>query len=236
MARPLTAAMEAGLAERVYRPVCFAELNFDGGTERLHTWRGNLTVDGNVFVGLGELVGVGNIVEGGGLSAEGITLRATGLTNKWLQIARDEHVHGRTARLWFGMLDDDYALIADPDGPYLLRMDAMEITRDDETGTVFLKLQTLAVLWSQANIRRCTDEDQQNVHPGDRFFEFMPEMAEKELILGTPESASSPAARILPGPNPAPSGEGADGFSGEPTIGPGGDVSFTHDNAFDNSP
>jgi len=197
MGRPLTAAMSDELAERIYRPVVFAELNFDGGVERVHTWRGNLTVDGNTFVGLGEMVGVGDIVEGGGLSAEGLTVNATGLTDKWLQIARDEHMHGRTARLWFGLLDDDYALIPDPDGPYLMRMDGNEITRDDETGTVFLKLQTLAVLWAQANIRRCTDEDQQAVNPGDRFFEFMPEMAERELILGTPESASSPVARVV---------------------------------------
>ncbi len=192
MARQITSAVASAILLPEYRPVFFAELNFDSGAKRIHSWIGNLTVDGFSFNGIGELTGATRVTESPALTDETITLGLRGVDDAFLTVARDEHVYDRLARIWFGFLDENYDLIADPDGPYIMRMDSIEIVRDPDESEVLLTLKTAAVLWNEANISRYTDEEQQRLFPGDRFFEFGPEMEEKELVV-----SFTPAAKVV---------------------------------------
>ena len=195
MARDITAAVEAESQKPVVHPVLFAELDFSSGFVRAHSALGDLQVDGNTFTGLGELGTVSPVTEGSDLSANGITLGLSGVNLANVSIALGEDYQGRSAKLWVGFLDiDTLALIADPAGPWAYRMDVMEVTLG-QSAVITLSAESRAALWGRANVRRYTNQDQQDVYAGDRFFEFVPEMADKEIIWPSAPSGAGSAAK-----------------------------------------
>ena len=181
MSRTLTAGVLTAIAAGTVRPVIFADLEFDSGTEYLHSAFGDLVNNSNTYTGVGDLGKITTLQEPSDLSAQGFTLELSGIDPTRLAQSISEDTQGRTVKIWIGFLDEDYALIADPIGPHEARMDVFEIELGD-TATVALRCESPFADWSRPNIRRYTDEDQQAVYPGDRFFEFGAEMAEKDLI------------------------------------------------------
>jgi hypothetical protein len=75
-----------------------------------------------------------------------------------------------------------YGIIADPIGPFRWRIDTMAIEKG-KTATITLTAENRLADWDRARIRRWTDEDQKADYPTDRFFEFIPELQEKEIIF-----------------------------------------------------
>lgn len=203
MARQLTAATETASQASLVRPVWLAELAFDSGTERVTTAPRDLIFQGNTFSALGDFGGVTTMRESSDLSADGVTLRLSGVPTARISEALTEQVQGRTAKLWIGFLDSAYQLIADPAGPFTFRMDAFEVQLGD-TAEISLTCESRAILWRQSAVRRYTDQDQQAAYPGDRFFEFVPQMAEKEIVW--PSAAGAAASQVsAPAPRPSPS-------------------------------
>lgn len=182
MARDLTTAAENAILASNVLPVWFAELHFDSGIERFSTAHRDITFGGNLFSALGHFGGVSEINEASDLSANGVILRLSGVPVARVSQALSEKVQGRTAKLWSGFLDPDtHALIADPAGPFTFRMDNFAIHMG-ESATITLACESRAILWSKTTVRRYTDADQQSIYPGDRLFEFVAKMSEKELI------------------------------------------------------
>lgn len=81
------------------------------------------------------------------------------------------------------VLDRGHAVLADPIGPFRFRCDTMAIEKG-KTATITLTAENRLADWDRARIRRWTHEDQVAEHPGDRFFEQIPELMEKEIIFG----------------------------------------------------
>jgi hypothetical protein len=67
-------------------------------------------------------------------------------------------------------------------------MDVMNI-RLGNPSTIQLDLNSRGVDWKNSRNSRYTDADQQARHPGDKFFEFVSQMAEKEIFWGVPGKA-----------------------------------------------
>ena len=60
----------------------------------------------------------------------------------------------------------------------------MIIRETGETSTIELKLENRLVALERPNDRRMTDEDQKNLFTGDKGFEFIADLQDKQLVWG----------------------------------------------------
>ena len=74
-------------------------------------------------------------------------------------------------------------LVAQPIRLFSGRMDTMD-TEVGDTATITVTAESRMVSWDKARVRRYNNEDQQNRYPGDRGFEFVSQMVEKNLLWG----------------------------------------------------
>ena len=181
MPRNITAAVAAAVAARAVRQVMFVELDFPSQFQRLHSWTGQYTVEGNVFDGVGIYGEISQQRESSDLSANGIVLSLAGVPTAEISLILNEQYTGRRAKVWRGYLDDQYQLIADPVGPRLYKMDAPRIVYG-ETVVIALACESSAAEWGRANVARYTDQDHQRRWPDDRFFQFVPDLVDAEII------------------------------------------------------
>ena len=79
-------------------------------------------------------------------------------------------------------------IIADPYLVYRGRMDTMRVVAGAEA-TISLTCEGRLADFARARVRRYNNEDQQMVHDGDRFFEYVPSLVNKSIWWGQPTPA-----------------------------------------------
>lgn len=183
MPRSLTSAAEtASLAVHV-RVVALVELDFASGYLRLATADRSVMFNDHDFVGIGDLGKIAPYGEPTDLSVEGVAIELSGIPPTYIDRALAENVQGRPARLWLAFLDEDDALIDDPVLMFRGRIDTMDI-KLGEMATVILRVENRLADWDRPRVRRYTHQDQIARYPGDKGFEFVGQMAEREILWG----------------------------------------------------
>lgn len=183
MARDLTNDAEtASLASHI-RLVALVHLDLSSGHVRANSSDRTITYDGADYLGVGDLGRIGTFGETTDLSAEALNLELSGIDPDYIDIAVNEHVQGRPARLWLAFLDSTYVLIADPVLIFRGRIDTMEVELGD-TATVRLRVESRLADWDRPRIRRYTHEDQKARFPSDKGLEFVAQTTEREIVWG----------------------------------------------------
>lgn len=180
-----SAANQAALEAEHLRPLWFIHLDFAIDPLYACTANRSYLYDGNSYLGVGEIQGISNIPEGADIAARPITIIAAG-TDSWITtpIQNRTNYKGRAAAIYKGYLDANLDLIDDPEPKWFGRMDVGSMTWDAGSFTAQMTCEPLQSRLLRANISRYSDEDHQLRHPGDKFFEFLPQMAEKDVIWG----------------------------------------------------
>lgn len=181
MSRDITVAALAALEAENLRPVLLVELAFASGTIRMSNLDLTVTWDSEDWLGLGRIGKIAAIEESEAIQAHGIVLTATGIDPAIVAIALGEHYQGRRVRIWLGLFDANYAVIADPVLIYRGRMDTMRVVNGQEA-TVQIACEGRLADFARARIRRYNSADQQIVHPDDRFFDFAPQIAAGQAL------------------------------------------------------
>ena len=179
--RGLAAANAAAAGEQVVRPLLFALLAFESEALAVTNAPFDLTWGGTTYRGVGQLGGVEAVEEGIELQAYRVALRLNGVPAALAAIALGEHYQGRAATLSMGFLDEGHALVDTPFTLFRGRMDGMTITLG-ETASIVLTVESRLADWERPRVRRYNNADQQQRYPGDRFFEFAEQTAERNVI------------------------------------------------------
>jgi len=180
-ARDITAAVQTQMASSVVRPIIICELTFGSGTVRLWSGFGDLSWDSKTWTGSGDLGKISVVSETNSMEAQGITLQLDGIPTATIALVFGEDYQGRPAKLWLGFLDAAGAVVADPIGPYTYLMDVMSIQEGADTSTVIVKAENRLRILDRASNRRITDEDQRIDYPGDRAYEYVNGLQDKEI-------------------------------------------------------
>lgn len=182
MSRGLTtAAATAATSEIVARTVA-VELDFPSGFVRVNGSVASVVIGGNEFIGIGGLGGISAAEESAELQAYGLSVSLSGIPRDAIALALVEAYQNRPATVWEVLLNrDTWQPIADPVVIFRGRMDQMNVSLG-QTATVEVRLENRLVDWERPRIRRYTSEDQQVLHPTDRGFEFVTDVAEREIV------------------------------------------------------
>jgi hypothetical protein len=138
----------------------------------------------NTFTGLGDLIGVSAISESDQVEAIGATLSLTGIKSSIISAALSANYTNRNASIFLGLFDTNKSVISDVYTLFKGKMDIMKIDEGPESATIVLSLENRLIALDRSKERRYTHEDQQLSFSGDKGFEFVPDLQDKEIIWG----------------------------------------------------
>lgn len=186
MTRFAAAALETA-AEQPHVPyVIFADLDFVSGHVRLNSSDRALEFGGNVYLGGGELVGMGEVVESAALNPEKISLTLSGVDNALIAKVLTESYHGRSATLYMSYLGADGALVATPEMLWEGRMDSMGIETSRGSSVIEVICESRLIIWNESVELLYTHEHQGLLTAlgTDDFFNRVVELADKVVKWG----------------------------------------------------
>jgi len=184
MSRGLESGMLAATTADVVRPIMLVQCDFDSGDLNLWSGVGDLTVDSVTYIGAGTLLTISGVNESTELTASGVTVTLSGVTEPLISKARDENYQGRELKILLGAMDSTNSVIDDPVIIFSGFMDVMIIQDGGETATIAVQVENRLIEFQRNRVRRYTAEDQKLDYPTDKGLEFVAEIAEKEIVWG----------------------------------------------------
>ena len=180
--------MQTALAAEHVEFILFAELQFAAGTERYTTCAFDLAWNGFTWKGLGGLAAVQEVRETTSLEAVGVRLSLSAVPLAAISLALNDNPQGRPAKLWAAVFDSDTGTLVDtPMAEYVGRLDVLTINRAEDKATISVNVESRLADFARPANGRFSDADQQSRTAGDKFFEYVAQFAERELIFFSKE-------------------------------------------------
>ena len=148
---------------------------------RVSTWHRPLTWDGATYLGAGELGQVDATDESADQSRP-LRFTINGLPSSNVSLVLQEPVQGREVNLYVAIFDPNTYQVLDACLEWQGLIDTMSITEDGEKATVTVSAESAGLDLLRAVPVRYTDTDQQRLYPGDLFFQFVTDQAEKTIV------------------------------------------------------
>lgn len=202
--RSLSADLSSAFTQSVLRPFLAVDLLFDIPNQ-VYVWSGlgDLSLGGNTYTGVGNLLQISDMQESSDIAAYGATITLSGIPSAYVSLAVNEPYQARKAIIQFGVVGGSESALLMEDGSYILledggkilleglatssatifsgEMDQMNISYGPETVTISLNVESRMVNLRNPRIRRYTDEDHQSRYPGDVAFEFVTRLQNESL-------------------------------------------------------
>lgn len=182
--RDIETAVASAAAARVVRPVFLASLDFQSDPLYAASTPFNIEWNGEEWLGLGTLGGIGAVEESVETKATQLGFSLSGVPTRLLAKAVSDSYQGRDARLYTVPLDAAYAMAGTPVLLFRGRMDTMRVRYADGVAAILVTVANRLADWERPRIRRYTNEDQQAYFAGDKGCEFVPAMADKNIVWG----------------------------------------------------
>jgi hypothetical protein len=190
MPRNMTPAYLAAITSGKLLPALFIEAWFTTGPYYVWTGIGTITWNGQLWSGLGSLLGFSTIEEAGNVEAKGITIILSGGDTALLASILDEVQLGLPVVVSLGLFDSTgTTLIADPVCSWAGRMDqpTLDVPGTSAT-TISINCESRMLDMNVAVDRRYTNEDQQLDYPGDLGMMFVNSIQDAIIFWGSAPS------------------------------------------------
>jgi hypothetical protein len=145
----------------------------DGGS---HNWLG--------AGGIGAIDTVGEATDG---SATGVRATLFNVPSEFRDDIADQAERGVLMELYVGALNETFQTVDSVALIWKGRLDQYKITDGGATLSVEVVGESRAIDQRRPAIKRFTDEYQQRKHPGDLFFQFVPQMVEVAILWAKAE-------------------------------------------------
>jgi hypothetical protein len=182
VSRTFTSGVATAIAAPHVTGAHLVEMQFGSGTVRVTDLPYDIVHAGNIWTGLGHMGSIEPVRESAQSEATGLRFTLAGPIAAYLSLALQEQLQGDPVLLYVAFFDSNHQIIADPALEWSGRADSMSIQDGGENASISVSAESRFADFARPRIRRFSDADQQAAYPGDRFFEFLPQMVEKTLI------------------------------------------------------
>lgn len=163
-------------------PFLAIDIDFDSGAIRLWNGYRDITIDGQTYIGSGNLLQISGIEESSEIAARGITMTLSGLSSEIISIALQENYQNRTAKVYLGAITSggdiqSYQVFGG-------RLDVMNIEESGDTAVISVTAENRLIDLERPRIRRYTSEDQKSLYPGDLGLDYVNDLQDKTLDWG----------------------------------------------------
>ena len=180
--RSIDSATLAELSSNTFKLAFLARIEFPSPYELAFTTLARqYTFDGTTFIGAGSLGQVSAEAESGNPEPSQYKITLSGINDDILSASGQLNYMNSLATVWAMTIDDDDQVIGAPFIWFRGLTDQVTITYG-ETSSVVIDVRDRMSDWSRPRLRRWTDEDHQSEYPGDKFFEFVSEVAGRDLV------------------------------------------------------
>lgn len=173
MSRELTSGMVAELTASTFRPFFLFEGIFASSTIRLWDGIGDLSWDGQTWLGNGWFKGLSTVQEDNDVKANGIDVILSGVSLSVVSLILTDSRHSCRGKVYLGAFDSDEEIVADP---YLLFEGALSAPRIDDSpnsSQAVLSYEDDLIMILRSRELRYNQETQQSLFAGDRGFEYV---------------------------------------------------------------
>lgn len=211
MTRELQPSFAASLDQPTINVFYAMEFFFDTQTLRFWSGLGEITLDGNVYVGSGSMIAISSVDETLDVSARGATLTLSGLPSDLLSLAIQEPYQGRKCNIYFGALSQgaNSSNITTEGGDFLTTqagqrllatlsvegkdalslifsgyMDKMNIEEGPESSVIAVYVESRLIDLKRPRTTRYTTESQKARFPNDLGFDFVEDLQQKKFTWG----------------------------------------------------
>ena len=186
MARTIGSTFSTQLSSSQTRPFYAVEFNY---TQPLRMWTGygEFNIFSQDYLGLGNLISIGQVQESADTKASGINITLSGLDTNILSSAFNETQQGVIVHLYFGVLTITDNALAIVDTPYQIfsgTVDTVSIAEDGQTSTIAYTIESKLISLEKALDFRYTDQDQKFFFPNDKGLEFVDDLQNKSIDWG----------------------------------------------------
>lgn len=182
MSRTVTAGVATAIAQPHVSAAHLVEMQFGSGTVYVTDLPYNIDWNGHTWTGLGHLGQMDVIRESAESEATGMRFTLAGPIAAYLSLALQEQLQGDPILVRVAFFDENNQIIADPVIEWSGRADTMSVSEGADQSTITVTAESRFADFARPRIRRFSDADQQAAYPGDKFFEFLPQMVEKTII------------------------------------------------------
>ena len=179
MSRTVASSLITAWAGDTAQPYFAVELALTSGTIRFWSGYGERTINGDTYIGAGQLVGITGLEEVADLSAKAVTVSLNGVPGELISLALQEPYQRRKCRVYFG----DVTAV-DVVEVFTGRLNKMTIEDTAETGVIDILVDSKMVEAEKASNRRYTSASQKSRHSTDTFFDYVAAIQDAEIVWG----------------------------------------------------
>lgn len=191
MTRGASAAFVTALQAQVTRPAIFVEGVFGAATVRFWSGLGDIVWNAQNWTGAGTLLGLSTIDEPTDVVATGFTVSLSGVPTQLVSAVLTAVKQGQSGKVWVGLIDAAGALVVSPVLAAVGRLDVPTITDNADTCLIDITYEGRLIDLKRAREWRYTHESQQQIYAGDRGFEYVAALQNKEVLWGASSVAGS---------------------------------------------
>lgn len=182
--RDLTPGFIEQLEADVKSIAVFFEAEFASGTIRYWTGYGPIVWDGKTWSGVGTIIQISQITETSDVRADGLLFTLSGISDEIRSIVLQEVRQGKPGSIFIGFIDEFGDVVADPANAFEGRLDVPSVQDGGPTIAVSLSYETRLRDLERVRELRYTNESQQQLHPGDIGFEYVPSLQDWNGVWG----------------------------------------------------
>lgn len=181
--RPLDPALSAEIAKDVVKPFFAVSIALPDPVF-IWTGTGGIEFAGEDWIGIGGVDSAGNAVAIGALetigegtdgSATGVKVTLVGIPSEHREHLEQQAVRGAEFRVYIGALNETRQIVQAYKLLTKAKLDSYQIV-DGADLSVIVTGESRMLDQRRPSIKRYTDAAQQRKYPGDRFFEYMPQL------------------------------------------------------------
>jgi hypothetical protein len=184
MARDITSAFITEVTADQLHPILLFKGELDSGDLLFWSGVGELSYDGDTYIGSGDLLKVEAVEETQELTANTVAFELSGIPSSLISLALAEDYQGRPVTIFFAVLDDAGALVSDPYQLFSGQFDVMTISDSGNDAKIIMNAESDLVALRVSRERRYTPEDQKADYPNDLGLDFVPLIQDIELTWG----------------------------------------------------
>ena len=192
MSRDLPTGLSDAIEEPVVRPFIALRLETP---DPVYAWTGRGTLifddaDGNSheWLGIGTLGALDTVGESTDGSATGIRASLFEVPAEFREDIADQATRGAIFEVYVGALNESYQEVEATALIWKGRLDQYKVTDAGTSLSVEVTGESRGIDQRRPAIKRFTDEYQNRKHPGDLFFQYVPQMPEVSILWAQAES------------------------------------------------
>lgn len=166
------------------KPFYAVEMNFTSAPVRFWTGYGDRTINGDTYLGTGNLLSITGLDEVNDLSAKSITLQLSGVPASLVSLALQEPYQNRECKVYFGATDITNPQTFNEIEVFSGLMNVMTIEDSGETSVISLTVDSKLIRLEKSSNWRYTEGSQKARYSSDTFFNYVSDLQDKTLVWG----------------------------------------------------